>query len=515
MGEGIYVRLTLSIACLAIVLAPAIADATDATIPIEVLAVDPAIAEGEILIGTNQWALAPPAIAMQPARIARGAVIENSAGRPKVLALALMGSPEKDANGAARLDGSRDLQAWCELPTSLFVTSWQQYVVDCYQDQNGDGAFEVQYSGHLHGEVAIMLASVDSPKSIKPLPFRAAETAELPLLEVGYASCGTASQQDASQVKDIQFGTYIRFAKGGKSTPRICKHVATPLDSPTAGEKLFQVGRFKVAVRETDGVLTSRLVEGIPAGTLLGNLRFDRPLLDITAPADMTDLEATDKEPLYLAAMPQITATAAAGETFLKAQVAHGITGKLRTEVSRRGWAKAVVIPAGSPVFGTPMSGSLGERAIDTSIVWCTPWRNGKKLVSQCFVPTPYSIALVENPRPFSVAHLNDTPYGVDPPIVDRAEVDFGQPIFLQVRYIAANPRFIVVETSVSYLKEPVWHRLYLRRKADGSGMLGSGGAIVILRPAADKKSFAIETVGDFEIGAGVGPLDVAEMMGN
>ena len=515
MGEGIYVRSALSIACLAIVLAPANADATDATIPIEVLAVDPAIAEGEILVGTNKWALTLPAIAMQPARIARGAVIENSASRPKVLALALLGVPEKDASGAARLDGSRDLQAWCELPTSLFVTSWQQFVVDCYQDQNGDGAFEIQYSGHLHGEVAIMLASVDSPKSIKPLPFRAAETAELPLLEVGYASCGTANQQDASQLKDLQYGTNIRFVKGGKATPRICKHVATPLDSPTAGQKLYQVGRFKVAVSESDGVLTSRLVEGIPPGTLLGNLRFDRPLLDVTAPADMTDLQATDKKPLYLATMPQTTATAAAGETFFTAEVAHGITGKLRNEVSRRGWARAVVIPAGSPVFGTPMSGSLGQREIDASIVWCAPWRNGKQLVSQCFVPTPYSISLVENPRPFSVEYLNGTPYGVDPPIVDRAEVDFGQPIILQVRYLAANSRFIVVETSVSYRTEPVWHRLQLRRAADGSGMLGSGGAVVILRPAADKKSFAIEIVGDFEIGEGVGPLDVVEMMGN
>jgi hypothetical protein len=44
--------------------------------------------------------------------------------------------------------------------------------------------------------------------------------------------------------------------------------------------------------------------------------------------------------------------------------------------------------------------------------------------------------------------------------------------------------------------------------------MLGSGGAVLILRLAADKKSVTIETVGEFEMGEGVGPLDVADMIG-
>ena len=146
-----------------------------------------------------------------------------------------------------------------------------------------------------HGEVAIMLASVDEPESIKPLSYRAADIAELERFDVGYKSCGSTTEAVASDVKVLRFGTFVRRAdtKG----PSVCTDVATLLEELPGGEKLYQFGRFKVAVRESEGRLLTRLVEGIPAGTLLGNLRTDRPLLDATAPVPMVDIDCYSARP--------------------------------------------------------------------------------------------------------------------------------------------------------------------------------------------------------------------------
>jgi hypothetical protein len=43
---------------------------------------------------------------------------------------------------------------------------------------------------------------------------------------------------------------------------------------------VYQFGRFQVAIAEKNDAIEARLIEGIPAGTLLGHLAIDQPLMD-------------------------------------------------------------------------------------------------------------------------------------------------------------------------------------------------------------------------------------------
>lgn len=503
-------RLALCLAMLALAVAPArvSAQAFTATIPIEVLDPDPALATGELGIGGGFWA-AYPIVAMQPARIARGIVIEKAVGRRTVLALAVLGQPEKTAAGTLRLDGAPDKQAWCEIPTTGWVVSAQDFTVDCYQDRDGDGALETKYRGKLHGEVAVMLASVDKPAAIKPLTYRAAEVTDLLRFDVGYKSCGSATETVAAKVTVLRFGTFVRRAdtKG----PSVCTDAATLLEERADGEKLYQFGRFKVAVRESEGRLLTRLVEGIPAGTLLGNLRTDRPLLDATTPVPMIDVAAkTERPPLYLVAMPQTASVVGAGENILTAEVAHGITGKLRWDTAERRGSEKEVFPAGTPVFGVPMSGSLGERALDLTMVWCVPKRDqSKTLMAKCFIPMPYGYGVMRSNRPFHIERLSHGSGSIDTPIVERGPVEFDGPLYLQVRFKRAKSDDVILETSVSYQREPVWNELRLPLEEDGTATFAVGRGVILVRPGADKKTAAIKILGEFKIGANASPTAV------
>jgi hypothetical protein len=434
-------------------------------------------------------------------------VLEKAGGRRAVLALAVLGQPETTQAGSLRLDGAPDKQAWCEIPTTGWVVSAQDFTVDCYQDRNGDGALETKYRGNLHGEVAVMLASVDKPEPIKPLSYRAADTADLERFDVGYKSCGSTTESVASDVKVLRFGTFIRRAdtKG----PSVCTDVAKLLDELSGGEKLYQVGRFKIAVRESEGRLLTRLVEGIPAGTLLGNLRTDRPLLDATAPVPMLDVDATApvRPPLYLAAMPQTVSAVNAGENILTAEVAHGITGKLRFDTAERGLGAKEVFPAGTPVFGVPMSGSIGERVIEPTMVWCTPTRDDyTPLFAKCFMPMAYGYGVIRSHLPFHIEQLQHASGGIDTPMVDRGPVEFDGPLFLQIRFKRAKSDDIVLETSVSYQRQPVWSELRLRLAEDGTAVFTVGNGVIVVRPGADRKTAAIQIVGEFKIGADASP---------
>ena len=197
-----------------------------------------------------------------------------------------------------------------------------------------------------------------------------------------------------------------------------------------------------------------------------------------------------------------------AGESFFTAEVSHGITGKLRMDVTVGGFGKKK-LPAGSIVFGTPMSGgSTYLREFDDSLVWCAPWRDElKKLFAYCFVPGPGGMSLMANDTPFHVDHLLVRPGSQLQLIVDRGPVQFGDPVLLVLRLERIKSREIYLQYSVSYAKEPVWTRLQVARDTDGTAKLPLGGAVLSLSPGADKQSASIQVLGEFEIGYNAAPF--------
>jgi len=73
-----------------------------AMIPVEVLEVDPALATGELWRTGVKWS--EPSVALQPARVARAIAIDKAGGKSPLLALTLLGTPERRADGTLNLD---------------------------------------------------------------------------------------------------------------------------------------------------------------------------------------------------------------------------------------------------------------------------------------------------------------------------------------------------------------------------------------------------------------------------
>jgi len=226
------------------------ADTISAVIPVEVLTVDPALATGNI--ASSSWAVKRPIVARQPARAARAVYV---IGKDKVLALALLGKLETTAEGALKLDVAPASQAWCEFGTFMSTG------VYCYQDLDADGKFEIQRVGELGSNEAVALRRVQATKPVTPIAYRAATEAETPKFHVGYVSCMAERNVMPTLDSPLRFGTFINRSDDARMADAgACTDIAKPLGAAANNERLFQFGRFQVAVRA--GGVGGRLVGG-------------------------------------------------------------------------------------------------------------------------------------------------------------------------------------------------------------------------------------------------------------
>ena len=219
-----------------------------AMIPVEVLEVDPALATGELWRGTVKWS--EPPVALQPARVTRAIAIDKAGGKSSILALTLLGTPERKADGTLNLDVASDRQAWCELSRLGFVR------VDCFQDIDSDGKLESIRFGWLGNEEPLTLNRVEATaRATDPMVYRPARVDELPQFQIGYVSCARGGTK-ANPESAFRYSTIIRRVGGGigtGSTPAVCDQFATLLETRAEGDLLYQFGRFKVGVRTAGG----------------------------------------------------------------------------------------------------------------------------------------------------------------------------------------------------------------------------------------------------------------------
>jgi hypothetical protein len=483
-----------------------------AMIPVEVLEVDPALATGELWRGTVKWS--EPPVALQPARVARAIVIDKVGGKSSILALALLGTPERRADGTLNLDVASDRQAWCEL--SRFGLAR----VDCFQDLDSDGKLETTRFAWLGNEEPLTLNRVEAAaRPTDPMVYRAARVDELPQFQIGYVSCARRGTR-ANPESEFRYSTIIRRVGGGLgtgSTPAACDQFATLLETRADGDFLYQFGRFKVEVRQQGEKFTTKLIEGLAPGTLLGHLRTGQPLQD-AAEARPKMAEAGGSKPaLYLVSPPVVSHTEVkAGQQFLSAEVAHGLTGKLVNEAKTVGWSKSITLPAGTPLFGVVMTASGRPSSYDADIIWCAPGRNAKeKPVAQCFARGPAGYQLVENPLPHTVESLSvGSTRSVAPPVVERGAVDFGGPLLLSIRYASAEREWASLDWSVGPANTNVWRGFSLRLDQQRTGHLVVGKTLIKVRPSTDGKDATLEAteIGEFTTDLDATPVNALKL---
>jgi hypothetical protein len=469
-----------------------------AMIPVEMLEVDPALATGELWRGTVKWT--EPPVALQPARVARAIAIDKAGAKSPILALALLGAPERKADGSLNLDVASNHQAWCEL-SRFGITR-----VDCFQDLDSDGKLETIRYGWLGNEEPLTLNRVEATaRATDPVVYRAARADELPPFQIGYVSCARSGTR-ANPESKFRYSTIIRRVGGGLgtgSTPAVCDQFATLLETRAEGDFLYQFGRFKIEVRQQQEKFTTKLIEGIAPGTLLGHLRTGQPLQDAAEAQPKRAEAGVSKPALYLVSPPVVSHTEVkAGEQFLSAEVAHGLTGRLVNDAMTKGWSKSLTLPAGTPLFGVVMSSSGRPSSYDADIIWCAPGRNAKeKPVAQCFARAAAGYQLVENPLPHTVEYLSvGSTRSVAAPVVERGAADFGGPLLLSIRYTSANKKYVTLDWSVGPANTVAWRSFWLGLDQERTAHLLLGKTLIKIRPSKDGKDATLETteLGDF-----------------
>lgn len=487
---------------------PGPANTAEAVIPIEVLPVDPSLAAGELAAAGVRWS--DPIIALQPARVARGIVTDENNGKHRVLVLAVLGKPERDSQARLLLDVTPDRQAWCDLPGFGISES------RCFQDTDGDGKLDASRAGILDAPNPLTLSRVGVVKSIEGISYRPAREDELPKYHIGYASCVGLQRKDSAQT-EYRYSTTIRAVGGIRwPPPTVCNEVAKPLEQRDGDEPVFQFGRFKVAVRNENSSLKTRLIEGMPAGTLLGHLGIGQPLMDAADAAKILADNIGDRPFMHFSAAPDITASVSKNQTFLRGQVAHGLTGKLASPLQRTGWTSTRTWPTGTPAFGVVMSASGRPKTFAPDVVWCLPGKDNKgRWETHCVAPRESGAALVRSIEPFTVSYLSSSqsdPY-VLPPVIERTAVDFGGPLFLTVRYVSAGRRDIDLLWGVGMTDEVPIRRLELKRAKDGSGYMLSGGLLIQVQPSKDGATASVSAIsGEVQTDRDALPEDASAM---
>lgn len=485
-------------------------DAVPATIVLETLPVDAELASGSLVVRGLQWSTTR--IALQPARFARGVVVEKWTGGNRVLAWTLVGDAQRDANGRLMLDVPPERQAWCDIPT------FEAVIAVCYQDLDGDGALETRLRGWFGApKDPLSVNRLDSPEKIEPVSYRVAAPEELPQYRIGYESCASKPGEQLTAQSELRYSTLVlrandRFLPDKASAQ--CSEIAKLIEQREDGSGIFQFGRFKVQVARQEDRFQTSLIEGIAPGTLIGNVRADRPLtdaVDATLPAESSG----GKPFLYAVSEPKIAATPvpARGE-LLSMEVAHGITGTLAAEARSRGWSKTITLPVGTPMYGAAMTQMSGPGSFDAEVVWCAPQTDEKgKELAWCFLRGQLGTMLESNRRPYVLEYISSSGgRGIDAPVVTRGPVDFGAPLILRIWFERVSAKRVDLRWNVG--KEPSGDsdRLSLRRGEDGRARFVLGTVIVTIAPSADGKTAAAAGTGEFKAGMPGMPMDAAAL---
>lgn len=494
----------ITLLALQLIAAAAPASEIEATFPVEVLAVDPALAAGGIPL---KGAWSSPRIAMQPVRAVRAAVLEKSRD---VLMLALLEPAGRTETGQVRLDGPPDRIAWCA-SARLGGT-----VLNCYQDLDSDGRFETARYGLLGIKEPLALSRMQAPRAIEPVTYRAATTDELPVFHVGYQACAvTKNDLPASFEAPFRFETRVQRPESAPwADSARCDTFAKFVETRPDGARLYEVGRFRVEVRPRDEKqLATTLVEGIAPGTVLSHVRSSWPLTDATDRPQGADAIAMGNSFLVSLGTPVVVAQARPGDQIFTVEVRHALAGRLSADSEPGRKRGDLRLPMGTPVYGIAMRSRLTPLQ-DAEVIWCTPIEQTQGLTPYCFVPK-YGSATLQKAyaRPFTVSSIVPSGPVRNLPAVETGPAEFGAPLVLAVR-LTADGKDIGVHWSLAPRGEWYQEAAGLGDPRKKSSLLLIGPMLLKIQPTQDGQTFEVTTRGEIVDGSPVDmPVDARRLL--
>ena len=378
-------------------------------------------------------------------------------------------------------------QAWCDV-----AKGGKRYV--CYQDLNGDGKLETgRVAVALHYNEPLTIAIIGPPSKLPaPIPYRAATEAELPEYRLVYESCGGGG------LGDVRFIQRVRDAGGG-SLDYGCIGVAKRLSGEPNGAGTLRIGRLTVDVTPKENSADTRLIAGIPAGTLLDRIMPAEPISDLGDRPPLieelrTAAERYAKAPFQFAEAPNVRAgVVGADQVFAEGRLAWGYTGRMTKTTTINNLTSSRSIVAGAPVYGVPMGGGNGRlqptMGSTLNLTWCAPRAEGDKWEADCMpVIAGAAHTIIKGLRPAflvtNVAFMGDSHQALGLPEVEEGPVTFGPPVALryELSKCTAKQATITIRSGVAPQLE-LTDIMVIKRGADGTISFRLGGGLFRASP--------------------------------
>lgn len=146
---------------------------------------------------------------------------------------------------------------------------------------------------------------------------------------------------------------------------------------------------------------------------------------------------------------PAVAAEAAVKDgELLSVPVRHGMTGRLINEIADKTWLGTTVLPAGTPVFGVPLTNPRGV----TTIIWCAPKRGGAKNSwrNDCF-SSAGTVYLSYAPALFTIRAKPEGRAFRGGVRIQPGPVDFGEPMRMVWRHREWTGRRVEVRQVLEY----------------------------------------------------------------
>lgn len=485
--------------------------------------------------------------------------VGQGAGKPIVLSMTLLGEEGREATAAA-LRGDK---VYCGAGVGTGLGTGAGRIL-CLADRDGDRRFEAKLAGL--GEVGndpAQVAIVGAPEPLPaPVAYRAARADEVPAYPVVYSNCAKDHDRPRFNFMTAGDGPAINLEdllRGGGGDPRSTQLISEMMSRMMAGRG--------AACQAADGMPATD--PGYPAGLAKGSVVAQLGELVIAvAPkeqgAGVRLVRMTDAQALYrlngagvvpLSAMPTskqnalgvtqkfnrpVIMTAGnvvvnegvrkAGDTVLTTGFAHGYTGVLTRETTIRTLLSKRSLPAGTLVYGVPMSSSTvmtvngiprgpttrGPTTADNvRLVWCVPVQEAEPVArpgarpakpttpgarwSATCLPTQggerHTILKGQSPA-FEVSSLRydaGTSTNEGPaPVQENAAVvgpnAFGGPLTYRFRIAELTDSMIRVDQDTMVGDTAVFTRVHTIPRTGGeeSGMSFAGGMIVFSGAGTD-----------------------------
>lgn len=474
----------------ALVAAAERAGADMAVTPLRVRAADPAF-RGKLFLQGSVLSASP--LAAQ-ALDALGAVRATFGKSTRVLPLSIIG--RVGAGGAVPTDPKR--LAWCD------GRQERGNAIRCYQDLDADGRLDSARWGETYSDDSpYTLYMVGKAEPVAPAAYQKVDVAELPALELIYQGCRVTDR--------IQYSARIGVKGDGDVKTLGCPSAAEPIGKPEpVGPGRYRVDRVVVDVEyPTPELARTRIVEAIPAGTLLDRIDVGKPVKRLGErtgwPIEQAELRARYAAPPYrFDGTPALTAQGAEGTPLVAGPYRYGYTARIvedaRQDTMLSG--RTTAFANGDALYGIPMQNPLARQQFDEPMMmWCAPkqrkpgdWRANCLQQQQVTrgVYTDMRNALWIEQIPAAANNTDAIMLEEGPAALPEASVRYAFAKWTPNRLLL---RRIVTHGGADLPPVPV----ELPRSKDGSALFAIGGGVVAVTATPDALGFQARLVRPFD----------------